>query len=88
MAHQTHQACIEACNASRRRATTVFASCLREQDDVKMMARCIALDADCAAICRLAAGYMGAWQRPRQADLPAMRIGLRRPAPTNAPGTA
>lgn len=23
-----------------------------------MMARCIALDADCAAICRLAAGYM------------------------------
>jgi hypothetical protein len=30
-------------------------SCLGEQD-VKMLARCIALDVDCAAVCRLAAG--------------------------------
>ena len=57
MAHQTHQACIEACNACATACDHCFASCLQEQD-VKMMARCIALDADCAAICRLAAGYM------------------------------
>jgi hypothetical protein len=33
------------------------AACLQEQD-VKMMARCIALDIDCAQLCRLAAGAM------------------------------
>lgn len=32
-------------------------ACLQE-DDVKMMARCIALDVDCAAICQLAACAM------------------------------
>jgi hypothetical protein len=32
-------------------------ACLQEQD-VKMMARCIALDLDCAAICELAAAAM------------------------------
>jgi hypothetical protein len=32
-------------------------ACLHEQD-VKMMARCIALDIDCAQLCRLAAGAM------------------------------
>lgn len=57
MAHQTYQACIEACHACATACDHCFASCLQEQD-VKMMARCIALDADCAAICRLAAGTM------------------------------
>ncbi|MEO7497649.1 MAG: four-helix bundle copper-binding protein, partial [Massilia sp.] len=33
------------------------ASCLQEQD-VGMMAHCIALDMDCAQLCRLAASYM------------------------------
>lgn len=33
------------------------AACLQEQD-VGAMARCIALDNDCAQLCRLAAGYM------------------------------
>jgi hypothetical protein len=56
MAHQTHQACIEACNACATACDHCFASCLQEQD-VKMMAR-FALVADCAALCRLAAGYM------------------------------
>lgn len=32
--------------------------------DVKMMARCIAVDIDCVAICRLAAGYM-----PRSSEM-------------------
>ena len=32
-------------------------ACLQEYD-VKMMAECIGLDMDCAAICRMAAAYM------------------------------
>ena len=36
---------------------TCASACLRE-DDVKMMARCIELDRDCADICRLAAILM------------------------------
>ena len=57
MSHSIHQACIDACNACATACDHCFASCLREQD-VKSMARCIALDADCASICRLAAGAM------------------------------
>jgi hypothetical protein len=57
MAHQQHQACIDACNACAAACDHCATACLQEQD-VKMMARCIALDMDCAAICRLAAGYM------------------------------
>ena len=57
MSYQMNQACIDACNACATACDHCFASCLQEQD-LKMMARCIALDADCAAICRLAAGYM------------------------------
>lgn len=53
----THQACIEACNACADACDRCAAACLQEQD-VKMMARCIALDIDCAALCRLAAGNM------------------------------
>jgi len=52
-----NQACIDACNACATACDHCAASCLQEQD-VKAMARCIALDMDCAAICRLAAGYM------------------------------
>ena len=57
MAHDTNQACIDACNACADACDHCAASCLRELD-VQMMARCIALDMDCAAICRLAAGCM------------------------------
>jgi hypothetical protein len=57
MAHEIHEACIEACNACADACDHCAAACLREQD-VHMQARCIALDIDCAAICRLAAGYM------------------------------
>lgn len=55
--HQQYASCIEACNACADACDHCASACLQEQD-VKMMARCIALDIDCAAICRLAAGYM------------------------------
>jgi hypothetical protein len=46
-----------ACNACADACDHCAASCLQE-DNVKMMARCIALDIDCAQICRLAASVM------------------------------
>ena len=57
MSHETFNACIEACNACVVACNHCAASCLQEQD-VKMMARCIALDMDCAQICALAAAAM------------------------------
>ncbi len=43
-------ACVVACN-------NCAAACLQEED-VKMMARCIGLDMDCAQICALSAAYL------------------------------
>jgi hypothetical protein len=57
MAHQTHQACIEACNACADACDHCATACLQDQD-VKRLVRCIALDMDCAAVCRLAAACM------------------------------
>lgn len=57
MPHQKHLSCLEACHACAVACNHCAASCLHEQD-VKMMARCIALDVDCAAICQLAAAAM------------------------------
>ena len=57
MAHRTNASCIEACNACADACDHCAAACLQEQD-VRAMARCIALDMDCAAVCRLAAGSM------------------------------
>ena len=57
MPHEQFKSCIEACNACAEACDHCAASCLKEPD-VKAMARCIALDIDCAEICRLAAGYM------------------------------
>lgn len=57
MAHQQFQSCIEACNDCGVACDHCAVSCLQEQDP-KPMARCIALDMDCAQICRLAAAYM------------------------------
>lgn len=56
MPHQ-FKSCIDACNSCAEACDHCAASCLREKD-VQAMARCIQLDIDCAAICRLAAGYM------------------------------
>ena len=53
----TNQECIDACNACADACDHCSASCIQESDP-KMMARCIALDIDCAQLCRLAAGFM------------------------------
>ena len=58
MPHQQFQSCIDACNDCALACDHCAASCLKEQD-VKAMARCIALDIDCAEVCRLAVAYMG-----------------------------
>jgi hypothetical protein len=57
MAHSRYATCIEACNACADACDHCATACLQEANP-KPMARCIALDMDCAAICRLAAGYM------------------------------
>ena len=57
MPHAQFETCIEACNACADACGHCAASCLQEPN-VKAMARCIALDIDCAEICRLAASYM------------------------------
>ncbi len=51
---QQYQSCIAACNACADACDICSAACLHE-DDIKMMARCVALDTDCAQICRTAA---------------------------------
>jgi Domain of Unknown Function (DUF326) len=57
MAERRYAACIEACNACADACDYCAAACLAEEDP-KPMARCIALDMDCAALCRLAASSM------------------------------
>jgi hypothetical protein len=57
MPHQQFQSCIDACNKCAVACDHCAASCLSEQD-VHPMARCIALDIDCAELCRLATAYM------------------------------
>lgn len=52
-----YKSCIEACHVCAAYCDRCATSCLQE-DDVKMMAECIRLDMDCAAVCRLAGGYM------------------------------
>lgn len=57
MAHRQFASCIEACNDCADACDHCAAACLQE-DNVKIMTRCIALDIDCAQICRLAASTM------------------------------
>ncbi|MEO8021382.1 four-helix bundle copper-binding protein [Polaromonas sp.] len=57
MPHQKYKSCIEACHACAVACNHCAASCLREPD-VKAMARCIALDMDCATLCIAAADLM------------------------------
>lgn len=57
MATASHQACIEACNACAEACDRCTIACLQEPQP-KLMARCIALDIDCAQACRMAAAYM------------------------------
>lgn len=57
MSRDTHQACLEACNTCAAACHHCAAACL-DEPDVKMMAGCIALDMDCAALCQAAAGCL------------------------------
>jgi hypothetical protein len=57
MAHQQFATCIDACNKCANACDHCATACLKEKDP-KPMARCIALDLDCAEICRLAAALM------------------------------
>lgn len=57
MATDTSQACIDACNTCADACDRCATACLQEHD-IAMMARCIRLDMDCTAICRLAAGWI------------------------------
>jgi hypothetical protein len=57
MHESSYADCIQACNDCADACDHCATACLAE-DDPKPMARCVALDMDCAAICRLAAGFM------------------------------
>lgn len=57
MAHQPFESCLEACNQCAAACHRCVTACLQEPDP-RSMARCIALDLDCAAICELAAGVI------------------------------
>ena len=57
MSQDRFRACIEACYACATACDNCSAACLQE-DDVKMMARCISLDRDCADICALTARFV------------------------------
>ena len=59
---QSYQSCIDACNACATACDNCAASCLAEPD-VTAMAKCIALDMDCAQACRLAAALMSRGSR-------------------------
>jgi hypothetical protein len=56
--HDKFASCIRACYDCALACNHCASECLQEQD-VKAMARCIALDIDCAEICALAAATMG-----------------------------
>jgi hypothetical protein len=52
-----HQSCIDACDACAEACERCAIACL-EEPQPKLMARCIALDMDCAQACRLTASYL------------------------------
>ena len=57
MSHEIYAACIEACNACAVECNNCAASCLKDEH-ASHMARCIALDIDCAQVCAFAAAAM------------------------------
>jgi hypothetical protein len=57
MAHATFQDCIAACDACAQTCDHC-ATAYQQEPDVAILAECIRLDPDCAAICRLASGAM------------------------------
>jgi hypothetical protein len=57
MSHEKYAGCIKACQACVEACEHCATACLHEKD-IKMMARCIALDRSCADICSLAVREM------------------------------
>lgn len=57
MPYQKYQGIIDACNKCAVACLHCASSCLQE-DDVKMLARCILLDQQCADICQMTARMM------------------------------
>jgi hypothetical protein len=57
MAHEQHQACIQACQRCAQACEHCANACLGEKD-VAMMSECIRLDRDCADICWTSAAWM------------------------------
>lgn len=57
MPHDRMKSCIDACNSCAEACDHCAAACLKEKD-VRMLARCISLDIDCAGVCRLAVNYL------------------------------
>ena len=55
--HTQNQALLDALNACIAACEHCASSCLKEED-VKMMARCISIDRDCADICALTARFV------------------------------
>ena len=58
MAHEQFKTCIDACYECATECDRCAIACTG-QADPRPLARCIALDVDCAEICRLAASCMG-----------------------------
>lgn len=57
MAHEQHTSCIEACYACADACDRCAMACLAEPDP-QQLARCVALNIDCAQACRLASAFM------------------------------
>lgn len=57
MSHEKFKNCIDACYDCAILCKHCEVSCLNEED-VKMLARCIKLDSDCAAMCNMTALMM------------------------------
>ena len=57
MSHEKYAHCIDACNDCAIACNYCIAGCL-EEDNVTVVANCIALTIDCGALCQLAATAM------------------------------
>ena len=57
MNYENYKKCIDACLACATLCNNCASSCLKEED-VKMMASCIQLDMECAALCYASAQLM------------------------------
>jgi hypothetical protein len=57
MAHERNQTLMTALNDCAAECNHCATACLEEQD-IKMLARCIKLDIDCADICQLTASFV------------------------------